>query len=1281
MRRYLMPWFVLLWFGLAGAWNNAPLSVAQESKPPHLVPRAPFPTPAMTAPRTDVRPFRYRDVGGRIPFYPPGKQWGVQGKPRSRMQEPLPAEESLKHIVVPKGFEVRLFVAEPDLRGKPIAMAWDARGRLWVAETRDYPNDRATDGKGNDHLRICEDTDGDGRADRFIQFADRLSIPTAIAFYRGGVIVQNGSETLYLKDTDGDDVADERRVLFSGWNMNDTHGGVSNFQYGLDNWIWATQGYNPSKPSGSGKTYQGFRQGFFRFRPDGSQLEFIRSTNNNTWGLGISEEGIIFGSTANRNPSVHMPIANRYYEGVRGWTPPLVLGSIAQSHLFRPVTDRVRQVDHHGGYTAGAGHALYTARTYPQAYWNRAAFVCGPTGHLVGTFELQPAGSTFRATYRFNLMASDDEWTAPIMAEVGPDGNVWVIDWYNYIVQHNPTPRGFETGPGNAYRSALRDKSHGRIYRIVYRGPDARPAPPVQLDRGDPKTLVDALQHPVMLWRKHAQRLLVERGQPDVVPHLIELVRDQSTDAIGLNVGAIHALWTLHGLHALDGRFPKANRAVWQALHHPSAGVRRNAVLVLPDKKTSTRVLIESGVLDDRSPQVQLAALLTLCRLPTLPQVGPAMVEMLRRPQMREDRWLWEAAVCAAARHDEVFLQACIDVGPAAPAGSGSPSTTASVEQRRQPVLNDKPKTTEPWHRAVRIVAEHLARGNRAAPVVALFGKLDRADNGIAASMVQGFARGWPRRAEKVQLDRAASRVVEHLFPRLAPQQQVALIELVQRWGGRQLDQYLAGLQRDLLQQLDDRNRPPKERIAAAKQLIALQPASAEWVSRLLDRISVQTPPELSAGILRAVQGTTSPSLGTAVVQRWTRWTPAVRRVAIALLLDQPRTVRVLLDAMRRGTVPLSDLTLDQRQRLLQHPDIGVRRAVRRLLAQGGALPDADRQKVLTRLLPLAGQRGDAAAGKEVFLKQCAKCHRHGTEGNAIGPDLTGMAVHSKEELLTQIIDPSRTVEGNYRVYSVATTDGRVLSGLLAAESRTAIELFDVEGKRKVILREQIEALRASSKSLMPDGFEKQLSSRELVDLLEFLTRPGKYLPLDLRPVATIASDRGMFYRPEATAERLIFDSWGTRVFRNIPFFIADPKEGRVPNIILLHGPKGAVSARMPRTVRLAYHGPARKVHLLGGIGGWAFPASRRPTVSLIVRLHYADGSKEDHPLINGRHLADYIRRVDVPESAFAFAVRSRQVRYLAIEPKRHEPLAGIEFIKGVDETAPIVVAVTIERP
>ena len=616
--------------------------------------------PEMTAKRTDVKPFEYQPAN--VPIYTAGARWGTLGAPQKQMQKPLDPAESLKHLVTPKDLEPRLFVAEPELGGKPIFITWDERGRLWVCETYDYPNELQPKGQGRDRIRICEDTDGDGRADKFKVFAEKLSIPTSIAFYRGGALVQEGGETIYLKDTDGDDVADLRKTLVTGWSMRDTHGEVSNFRYGLDNWYYAMQGYNDSRPVlTNGKQVQSFRQGFFRFKVEGegeetavTDLEFLRSTNNNTWGLGISEEGLIFGSTANGNPSEFLPIPNRYYEAVRGWSSSVLTG-IADSNQYFPITDKVRQVDWHGGFTAAAGHALYTARNYPQPYWNRTAFVAEPTGHLVATFVIRADGAGFKSKNSWNLVASDDEWTAPIQAEVGPDGNMWFSDWYNFIVQHNPTPQGFRTGKGAAYETELRDKKYGRVYRLVMAGQDAKQTAIKSLAGATPEQLVAALKSDNMFWRTHAQRLLVERGQTDVVPHLIALVSDQSVDAIGLNTAAIHALQTLSGLGVLARQSGDAVDATVVALKHPSAGVRRNAVQVIAPSG-QTAALLESGVIVDRDPQVRLVALLALAGQPAGEATAQAAIDALGDRAVQQDRHLLDAATAAAAQNGPLAL-------------------------------------------------------------------------------------------------------------------------------------------------------------------------------------------------------------------------------------------------------------------------------------------------------------------------------------------------------------------------------------------------------------------------------------------------------------------------------------------------------------------------------------------------------------------------------------------------------------------------------------------------
>ncbi len=904
--------------------------------------------PEMTPLRKDVKPFEY--VEAKVPFYPAGERWGTIGKPITRMQLPLSPEESMKHMVHPVGFELKLFTSEPHLGGKPIAMNWDEQGRLWVALTVDYPNERQPEGKGRDRIVICTDTDGDGKADKFTVFADKLSIPTSLTFARGGVIVSQAPHFLFLKDTDGDDVADERTVLFTGWSTGDTHAGPSNLQYGHDNWIWGMTGYAGYDGTVGGERHS-FRQGFYRFKPDGSKLEFIRSTNNNTWGIGFSEEGLVFGSTANGCPSVFMPIPNRYYEGVRGWSTT-VLQSIAESNRYHPITDKIRQVDFHGGFTAGAGHALYTARAYPKEYWNRTAFVTEPTGHLAATFVLEPQGAGFRARYGWNLLASDDEWASPIVAEVGPDGHVWIIDWYNYIVQHNPTPPGYRTGRGNAYETELRDKKHGRIYRLVYTrtmpAGTAPPLPPSPIRRGGlggeitnlkdatPERLVACLKNDNLLWRRHAQRLLVERGHKDVVPALIKLVNDPAVDEIGLNAGAIHALWTLHGLGVLDGSNPEASAAAFAALRHPSAGVRRNALAALPRTEPGLDALLHSSALDDADAQVRLAALLALSEMPVRASAARALVGLLDRPENDADRWLAEAAVCAAAAHASPFLRTLAQ-------------STAGKLPRAQAVAT--------------LVAEHYARGSPGESIGHLLALLPDADLRLTEAILAGLARGWPKGAA-VQLGEESDKALTDLLARLSPAGQGHLIRLAALWGTKGLEKHGAQIAATLLRTVADDKQADGPRVDAARQLIELRATDAEAVDKLLATLSLRTSPQVAAGVIAALEASSSDRVGPAVIERFNSWPPTVRKAGVQLLLRRLESTRALLDALEKGSVQLGELALDQRQTLAAHPDRRIASRARRLLERGGGLPSADRQKVIEEFMPLTKKSADAARAR-----------------------------------------------------------------------------------------------------------------------------------------------------------------------------------------------------------------------------------------------------------------------------------------------------------------------------
>lgn len=1196
--------------------------------------------------RVDLEPFAY--IEARFPNYLPGRAGSTQAEPLGEMQLPVEPHESMKHMVLPRDFEVRLFAAEPQIT-KPIAMTWDSRGRLWIAETVDYPNNIQPAGQGHDRIKICEDTDGDGRADRFKVFADKLSIPTSLVFARGGLVVHQAPDTLFLRDTDGDDRADVREVLFSGWSTHDTHAGPSNMHWGFDNWIWGIVGYAGFRGTVGGEEHR-FSTGFYRFRPDGSRLEFLRNTNNNSWGVGFSEEGLLFGSTANGNPSVYMPIPNRYYEFVRGWSASR-LEQTAISARFYPITEKVRQVDHHGSFTSGAGHALYTARSFPEIYWNRAAFVNGPTGHLLATFLLEPRGSDFVSRNSWNLVASDDEWTAPIMAEVGPDGAVWMIDWYNYIVQHNPTPRGFQTGKGNAYQTPLRDKRHGRIYRIVYT--KGRTHRPLRLDDSDPPGLVAALRHENLFWRRTAQRLLVERGETDVVPRLLELASDPAVDTIGLAPGAIHALWTLHGLGMLDGSHPEVTAAAVSALGHRSAGVRRTALQVLPATPEAVDAILDAGSLLDGDAQVRLAAFLALADRPASARAAVAIVRALRDPRNAGDRWIPDAATSAAARNALDFLTASVREGVA-----------------------DSQRVAETIAR----VAEHFARGAPGDTVSSVVSSLGRAEPPVVEAIVGGLARGWPE-DRPPRLGEEEQRGILEAIDRIPGSARGQFIVLAERWKCPGLEEHTSQIVDSLLEEIEDEERPARARLESVRDLVTFRPREADVVEDLVRLIGPRTSPEFAEGLLEALGASESPAVGPSLVGSFRRMTPSLRRSAQTVLLRRRSWTVDLLAAAEEGSADLALLTLDQKQSLVGHPDPEIAVRARKILDRSGELPDADRQAVIEKLLPLTRRPGSPARGKEVFTEFCSKCHVHGELGTQIGPELTGMAALSRAELLTQILDPSRSVEGNFRQYAVVTTTGKVISGMLASETKNAIEIFDADANKHVVLRDEILQLSASRKSMMPEGFEEQMSEEQLVDLLAFLSDRGKYLPLPIGRAATIVSTKGMFHSEDAGAERLIFPDWKPRVFRGVPFHLVDPRGGQRPNVILLHGPRGTFPPRMPRSVRLPCNAAAAAIHMLSGVSGWGSRGGGRETVSMIVRLHYADGQIEDHPLKNAVHFADYIGRFDVPGSVFAFALRNQQIRYLAVRPDRREVIREIEFVKGEDATAPIVMAVTVEAP
>ncbi len=552
-------------------------------------------------------------------------------------QKPFSVKGSMERTQVPADMELKLFASEPDIM-KPIAFAWDHRGRLWVAETSDYPHGVMEDQQqGHDKIVICEDTDGDGKADKFTVFADHLNIPTSFTFAHGGIIVSQPPNFLFLKDSTGGDHADVRQVIMTGWGIRDTHAQASNLSYGYDNWLRGSVGYSGFEGKVGGEDKR-FAMGSYRFTADGQKIQFLHQFTNNTWAQSANAAGDEFGGTANAAPIFYGGIPNSALpKGARAMTAKKI-NLVGEVHTITP---NFRQVDVMGGYTAAAGSNFIYSAQLPERLQGMA-MVCEPTMKVVTLMDVQADGAGYVAKDGFNLLASSDEWLSPVYAAVGPDGAIWVADWQNFIIQHNPTPSvirgGYDakTGGGGAHENTLRDHSRGRIYRVISK---TKPVVSPALGSADAELLA-ALSGSTQYGRLRAQQAIVEGQKIGLISELKKRVRDENS-----GIAAVHALWSLQGLGQLDAETHQ------KALLSHDDILRRNAIRALGDDVASQGLFFGAGVVADKNPVTRLAAFVKLADFSTTPEVQTLVRQLAADAAVKSDEWLNEASRLLAKKH------------------------------------------------------------------------------------------------------------------------------------------------------------------------------------------------------------------------------------------------------------------------------------------------------------------------------------------------------------------------------------------------------------------------------------------------------------------------------------------------------------------------------------------------------------------------------------------------------------------------------------------------------
>ncbi len=954
----------------------------------------------------------------------------------------------MEKIRLEPGYRVELFAAEP-LVASPVAMEFDENGRIYVVENPGYPLDtESRSGK----VKLLIDGDGDGRPESAQVFASGLVLPTGVMRWKKGILVTDAPDLWYFEDTNDDGVADVRRKILTGFAFTNPQHTVNTPVYGLDNWIYlahenaTTAIIYASKFGDKGSAIRyADRAGApiavehgrnIRFRPERSQLEALSGTSQ--FGHAFDDWGRHF-TLNNTFHARHQVIAGRYLRR----NPDLPLTASHEeisdhgvpAKVFPIANVRVEMLSGVGEFTSACGLTLYTGGAFGEGFRN-SILVAEPAHNLVHRDLLRPHGSTFRAgrtPEKAEFLASEDPWFRPVNFTIGPDGAIYMLDYYRLVIEH---PEWMSQARSSEQElNAGRDK--GRIYRIVpEKGlPFVRPA----LGEAAADKLVAALAHDNVWWRRTAQRLLVDRKPTAAVPLLEGMARWHASP-----LGRLHALWTLEGMDSLTAPH------VLAALADPSAGVRENA-LVLSEKFENEPKIRERRIAmrTDPDARVRFQLLATLGNDPSV-AAQQARDEILNRDL--EDKWIPVAALSASPAEAIRLFRTTATSTQSAGRAQLLRQIAATIGFRKQP-------------REVEAVLARTA-SSRAVP-----------DLWWQTALLEGLAYGLRnRKIESAAAQRTLLGFLDDPSTAIASAS-LRLLESV----GLQTNLELRSAEALAAQRAADPAVAPEKR-AVSIGLLALTGAAAH--SAMLRRlIAPQQPAAVQAAAVRAIGSMPGEEPARFLLAHWREFAPGIRAEAADAIYRDPQRLPLVVEALQSGAIAPWTLQFRHKRALIMHRDPALRAAVRPLLESS----DAERTAVIEKYRKAAETMGDAAAGQRVFERVCAKCHRFRGKGHAVGPDLSTLSHQPKQVLLEDILHPNRAISQGFESYVVDTESSGTVDGVMGAQTATTITLRQEEGKERVIPRGEIRSMMATSLSAMPGDLEKQVSVEEMASLLTFL--------------------------------------------------------------------------------------------------------------------------------------------------------------------------------------------------
>ncbi len=981
----------------------------------------------------------------------------AEDKPLAEQLPRIPAkspDEALKSFELQHGFSLELVACEP-LVADPIDAAFDERNRMYVVEMSDYPflpeqrvqKYRDQRAESWSRIRLLWDTNADGTMDQSVIFADKLRWAQSVCCAKGGVYVLAPPHLYFMKDTDGDNVADLKEILCTGFSQSNVQGLANGLEWGRDNAIYFSSGLaggDLTIPARDGQPERKLTPGRRDLRLDPKTNKITLVSGGQQFGHTVDDYGDRF-ICSNSNHIVHVTWPLHYLERNPQLTIPSTIRPIAKegaaavvfrkstAEPWRLVRTARRAADPEfakrlpptelvpiGFFTSATGITIYRGGAYPAEFQGNV-FIGDVGGNLVHRKKLTADGISFvaeRTDSNCEFLASSDNWFRPTNFVNAPDGTLYMLDMYRETIEHPASiPEDIK-----ALCDLESGYDKGRIWRLT--SPGMKRVPPPDQSRSTTQELVADLMSTHGAIRDTAQRLLVERQNKAAVEPLRALtasslpwIKDRKPGVSSL--ARLHAAWTLHGLDALN------DVDVLGLLYDPDQRVQQHGMILFEQTRNSECSKRISMCLAEGSPRLKWQWAMTLGQLE--PQLAvPGLKELSLAAATDADlRTAWLSSV--HPHMAKLVLELLT--------GDTEPIRPLLVELAR--LIGSSPNTND----TVKLVAA-LATTN--------------VHEVTRSQMLTAVGEGARRRGTSIARLLSEAKAMDTAD---ALKKQFAAAATVAR----------------------DTTAAEGSRLSAVA-LLALSEGSLieEALSELF---TPQTSPALQQAAIKSLVATGASRSVELILAPWKAFGPATRREVVDQLISSANGATALVKAIESEAVKPGEIERDKRQLLLNHPNTGVRDAARKVLAE----TPGNRKQVVSDFQPALELEGKAERGQMLYAKTCVQCHRAGSNGHQVGPDLASVQNKSPADLLVAILDPNREAQPSFQTYTVVTKQGKIHTGIISAETAATLTLKRAEAKEDVILRETLDELISTGQSLMPEGLEKDIDKQALADLIAFI--------------------------------------------------------------------------------------------------------------------------------------------------------------------------------------------------